>query len=63
MVLFRTEQGVKQMTTEEFEKELRKLQKAGHIEETQIQEALRMHRLHKAGKVSVKKFNTESSKQ
>ena len=42
------------MTTEEFEIELQKLLKAGHITETQMQASLSMHRDFKAGKTKPK---------
>ena len=47
------------VTTEEFEKELRKLQEVLHLTEEQIQNALRMHRRFKAGEISPLRIKKE----
>ena len=44
------------MTTEAFEKELRKLQDTLELTEEQIQEAIKMHKRIKSGEVSIKKI-------
>ena len=56
MVLYQIPQEVIRMTTEAFEKELRKLQDTLELTEEQIQEAIKMHKRIKSGEVSIKKI-------
>ena len=59
MIIFQMRQEVVVVTTEEFEKELRKLQEVLHLTEEQIQNALRMHRRFKAGEISPLRIKKE----
>lgn len=47
------------MTTAEFEKELRRVQKGLELTEEQIQAALDMHRKLQSGEVSVEELKTD----
>ena len=47
------------MTTEEFEKELRRVQKGLEMTEDQIQAALDMHRKLQSGEVSIEELKKE----
>ena len=47
------------LTTEEFEKDLRKLQETLELTEEDIQAILRMHRRYKNGEISIPRFEDE----